>query len=175
MQSKPASPRSGPQRPPSADLVTKQREAPQVVRSAHEIKTTDYVRQRLEMAGAALMALQVSRLGPAKPRSAMPEYIQDAVEAYGYTGAVFRPASPTAEQIKHMDEALGWITLIHPERYVLRRIVGARSLINPRTQQPIYSWSKIAKMLGADRRAVRRWYEEGILIITNALNAGTRA
>jgi len=165
MQSKPASLRSGPQ---------------QAVRSAYSglaacgVKTPEYVRQQLELAGAALMALQVSRLRPAKPHSAMPEYIQDPVEAYGYTGQVFRPAVPTAEQIKHMDEVLRWIALIQPERYVLRRIVGARSLINPRTQQPIYSWTKIAKMLGADRRAVRRWYDEGILIITNALNARAR-
>jgi len=166
----PASPRSGPQQ---IDASGRHNSAA-VVRSAREVKTPDYVRQRLELAGAALMALQVSRLRPAKPHSAMPEYIQDAAEAYGYTGQVFRPATPTAEQIKHMDEALGWIALIHPERYVLRRIVGARSLINPRTQQPVYSWTKIAKMLGADRRAVRRWYDEGILIITNALNARTR-
>lgn len=131
--------------------------------------TTEYVVKRLEQAGAALLSLNVGRAYPAGIRIAWPEYVKDAAEAYGWHGETIRPPAPTPVEIARMDEALGWIALIHPERYVLRRIVGARALTNPRTQQPIYSWAKIARMLGCDRRAVQRWHEQGIELIVKAL------
>ena len=37
-----------------------------------------------------------------------------------------------------MDEAMAWISLIPLDRYVLRRIVGARSLVHPITERHLY-------------------------------------
>jgi hypothetical protein len=83
-----------------------------------------------------------------------------------------RPPVPSAAQITRMDEALNWITLIPAERYVLRRIVGARSLVHPLTQRHLYPWRRVAAAVGADHKAVQRWHAQGIELIVGGLNAG---
>ena len=70
-----------------------------------------------------------------------------------------------------MDEAMGWITMIPLDRYVLRRIVGARSLVHPVTDRHLFPWRRLAAALGADHKAVQRWHAEGIGLIVKALNA----
>jgi hypothetical protein len=70
-----------------------------------------------------------------------------------------------------MDEALGWITFIPKDRYVLRRVVGARSLVSPLTERHLYSWRRLGEVLGADHKAVQRWHGQGIDILVGAVNA----
>jgi hypothetical protein len=70
-----------------------------------------------------------------------------------------------------MDEAMGWITLIPHDRYVLRRIVGARSLVHPITERHLYPWRRIAVAIGADHKAVQRWHTQGVELIAARLNA----
>jgi hypothetical protein len=67
---------------------------------------------------------------------------------------------------------MGWLALIPPDRIVLRRIVGARSLVSPATERHLYSWRRLGTLLGADHKAIRRWHEQGIGLIVAALNAG---
>jgi hypothetical protein len=69
-----------------------------------------------------------------------------------------------------MDEAMGWIPLIPFDRYVLRRIVGARSLVNPITERHLYPWRRLAAAIGADHKAVQRWHAQGIDLIVARLN-----
>jgi hypothetical protein len=69
-----------------------------------------------------------------------------------------------------MDEALGWISMIPQERYVLRRVVGARSLVHPLTDRYLFSWRRLGLMVGADHKAVQRWYNVGIDMIVSAVN-----
>jgi hypothetical protein len=69
-----------------------------------------------------------------------------------------------------MDEALGWIASIPASRYVLRRVVGARSLVHPITDRHLYSWRRLGVVLGADHKAVQRWHAQGIVIIVAALH-----
>src|SRR3954452_3716575 len=78
---------------------------------------------RLEEAGATLLALPHSGWST-KLRSSSLEIVRAAVESYGWSTNRMRPAVPSAERITRMDEALGWILLIPPDRHVLRRIVG---------------------------------------------------
>jgi hypothetical protein len=70
-----------------------------------------------------------------------------------------------------MDEAMGWIGLIPDDRYVLRRIVGARSLVSPMTDRHIFPWRRLGAAIGADHKAVQRWHAEGIGLIVAALAA----
>lgn len=128
---------------------------------------------RLEEAGMALLSMQISGTRPAGYRPVWPVVVQAAVEAYGYSETRVRPACPDAHTITRMDEALSWISLIPADKYVLRRIVGARALLSPRTHRHLYSWMRLAQVLGADRRAVRRWYQEGVEIIQKALTGAT--
>jgi hypothetical protein len=69
---------------------------------------------------------------------------------------------PTSERVTRMDEALGWIPLIPRDRYVRRRIAGARSLVSPLTERHLFSWRRLGTLLGADHKAIQRWHAEGI-------------
>ena len=68
-----------------------------------------------------------------------------------------------------MDEALAWLQLIPQDRYVLRRIVGARSLVHPISDRHLYSWRRLGSVLGADHKAVQRWHAQGIATIVAGL------
>ncbi len=124
---------------------------------------------RLEEAGMTLLALPHS--GPSTQlRQSRIEIVRTALDAYGWTPERARPAVPDSTKIDRMDEALGWITLIPRERYVLRRIVGARSLVSPLTERHLFSWRRLGAVLGADHKAVKRWHTEAIGLIVTALN-----
>jgi hypothetical protein len=92
----------------------------------------------------------------------------------GWEAGRIRPAVPSAARITRMDEALGWIALIPRERYVLRRIVGARSLVSPVTERHLFSWRRLGAVVGADHKAVQRWHVQGIAILVGALTAAQR-
>jgi len=68
-----------------------------------------------------------------------------------------------------MDEAMAWIALIPRDRYVLRRVVGARSLVHPITDRHLYAWRRLGVALGADHKGVQRWHAQGIAMIVAAL------
>jgi hypothetical protein len=128
----------------------------------------DLVIGRLEEAGATLLTLPLSGCGLGM-RGFWPEIVREFSEAYGWTNAVMRPAVPAAATITRMDEALAWISRIPQHRYVLRRIVGARSLVAPMTGRHMFTWRKLAGLLGADHHAVQRWHGEGIALIVASL------
>ena len=106
---------------------------------------------RLEEAGAAMLACA-------------------DIENYGWTTNRIRPPVPSAARITRMEEAMSWIPLIPMDRYVLRRIVGARSLVHPITERHLFPWRRLATALGADHKAVQRWHAQGIDLIVSALN-----
>ena len=68
-----------------------------------------------------------------------------------------------------MDEAYAWLALIPQEKYVLRRLVAARSLVHPLTDRHLYPWRRLADAIGADHKAVQRWWAQGIDLILGAL------
>jgi hypothetical protein len=129
----------------------------------------ELVTYRLEEAGATLLALPGTGWST-RLRASSLEIVRVAVESYGWTANRIRPPIPSAERITRMDEALGWITLIPVDRYVLRRIVGARSLVHPITERHLYPWRRVATAIGADHKAVQRWHAQGIDLIVAALN-----
>jgi Domain of unknown function (DUF6362) len=124
---------------------------------------------RLEEAGAALLALPGTGWST-RLRGSSLEIVRTAIENYGWTTNRIRPPVPSAAQITRMDEAMSWIPLIPVDRYVLRRIVGARSLVHPITERHLFPWRRLATALGADHKAVQRWHAQGIDLIVLALN-----
>ena len=130
-----------------------------------------FVIYRLEEAGATLLALPNTGYSTRLKVSHL-DVVQAACEAYGWDApARVRPATPSASRISRMDEALGWIALIPRERYVLRRIVGARSLVSPVTERHLFSWRRLGGVMGADHKAVQRWHGQGIDLLVAALSA----
>jgi hypothetical protein len=130
----------------------------------------DFVIYRLEEAGATLLALPGTGYST-RLRTSSLEIVRTALEAYGWSEARIRPAVPSAEKITRMDEALNWIPLIPVDRYVLRRVVGARSLVHPITDRHLFPWRRLGKALGADHKAIQRWHGQGIAMIVAALKA----
>jgi Domain of unknown function (DUF6362) len=129
----------------------------------------DFVTARLEEAGASLLALRTTGW-TTKLRTSNIEIVRTALENYGWTDLRVRPPIPSAEKITRMDEAMGWISIIPLDRYVLRRIVGARSLVHPLTERHLFPWRRLAAALGADHKAVQRWHAQGIELIVAGLN-----
>jgi len=128
----------------------------------------EFVIYRLEEAGATLLALPGTGW-TTKLRSSSIEIVRTAVENYGWTEMRIRPPVPSAEKITRMDEAMGWIGVIPLERYVLRRIVGARSLVHPITERHLFPWRRLGAVLGADHKAVKSWHGQAIDMIVAAL------
>ena len=113
-------------------------------------------------------------LAPATPRAcgARPwTSCGPPLSSYGWTEVRIRPAVPSAGKITRMDEAMSWIPLIPVDRFVLRRVVGARSLVHPITDRHLFPWRRLGKALGADHKAVQRWHTQGIEMIVAALKA----
>ncbi len=121
----------------------------------------------LEWAGEKLLSSPISRPGPKQPRALWPDFPGDALLAYGYNNAQIRPAAPAIYELKLIDEILVLPQLI--SNITSRRIVYARSLRAPLTQRYIFTWSKLARNLSCDRRAVMRWYNEGVGEIARAI------
>ena len=103
---------------------------------------SDLVIYRLEEAGASLLALP-STGWTTKLRSSSLEIVRTTLEAYGWTSARIKPPVPSSQKISRMDEAMGWLALIPDDRYVLRRIVGARSLVHPITDRYLFPWRRL--------------------------------
>ena len=128
----------------------------------------DFVIYRLEEAGATLLALPGSGW-TTRLRTSSIEIVRTALESYGWTESRIRPAVPSSDKISRMDEAMSWLSLIPQDRYVLRRVVGARSLVHPITDRHLFPWRRLGMALGADHKAVQRWHGQGIELIVTAL------
>jgi hypothetical protein len=128
----------------------------------------------LEEAGATLLALPNTGYST-RLRLSKLDVVQNAMEAYGNERGRIRPPVPSASRISRMDEALGWIAFIPDERFVLRRILGARSLVSPVTERHLYSWRRLGTVLGADHKAVQRWHTQGVDMVLAALIALQKA
>jgi hypothetical protein len=122
----------------------------------------------LEEAGATLLSLPKTGFSPALKTSALP-ILRDATESYGWSAAEVRPPMPSASRISRMDIVFGYLALIPQDRYLLRRIIGCRSLVHPISGRHLFSWRRLAEVLGADHKAIQRWHAEGIRIIVLAL------
>ena len=131
--------------------------------------TAERVVAALEEAGCTLLALPQS--GPStRLRQSSLEWVRNAASAYPPGRAQIRPAIPSAAAIDRMDRVLAWIPRIPADKFVLRRIVGARCLINPATGRHIFSWRRLGVAIGADHKAVQRWHAQGISLIVATLN-----
>ena len=125
---------------------------------------------RLEEAGCTLLCLP--NTGPTTAlRQTRHQFVADALGAYANADpARPRPPVPPALRITRMDQALAWIPLIPPDNLVLRRIVGCRCLVSPLTGRHLFSWRRLARLLGADHKAIQRWHANGIDTIVRTIN-----
>ncbi|MDD2876064.1 MAG: DUF6362 family protein [Acidiphilium sp.] len=128
--------------------------------------------ERLEDAGSTLLALPNTGYSP-HLRIMRYEVVHSALDAYGWAygwqPSSIRPPHPSGAAIDRMDEALGWLSIIPEDRFVLRRILGARALTHPLTGRHLYPWRRLGSVLGADHKSVQRWHKDGLGLILTAL------
>ena len=127
-----------------------------------------FIVARLEEAGRTLLALPQRGYSPGLRTNRL-DIVQEAVEAYGWSEGRIRLPVPPAQRITRMDESFAWLRLIPEDRYVLRRIVGARALVSPYTDRHLYPWRRLGTLLGADHKAVQRWHAQGVGLIVQGL------
>ncbi len=132
--------------------------------------TPEFVQACLEEAGLTLLALP--NTGPTtRLRQGGLEWVRDAAAAYPPERTLIRPAVPSAAAIDRMDRVLAWIPRIPADKFVLRRVVGARCLVSPTTGRHLFTWRRLGTAIGADHKAVQRWHAQGLALIAAALNA----
>ncbi|MGC9270165.1 DUF6362 family protein [Acidiphilium sp.] len=141
------------------------RPCPAITTAAHPLTA---LTERLEDAGSTLLALPNSGYSP-HLRMMRYEVVHSALDAYGWEPARIRAPHPSGAAIDRMDEALGWLAIIPEERFVLRRILGARALTHPLTGRYLYPWRRLGSVLGADHKSVQRWHRDGLNLILDAL------
>lgn len=125
--------------------------------------TADAVQSRLEHAFGVVARLPND--GGQRLKVATYGYVSELVEVNAKPGRV--RLSPSRLDVSLMDEAISWPSLI--DNLTTRRIVSARSMVNPATERPIYQWQRLARGIGADVRAVKRWHSEGLAVIVAKL------
>jgi hypothetical protein len=124
---------------------------------------------RLEQAGATLLAMPATGYST-KMRQMRFDIVHTALEAYGWEAPPLRAPAPSAAAISEMDEAFGWLALIPEEKFLLRRILGARALVHPLTGRHLFPWRRLAAAVGADHKSVQRWHAQGLEMVARALN-----
>ena len=128
---------------------------------------------RLEDAGSTLLAMPNSGYS-SHLRMMRYEVVHSALDAYGWQPAQVRQPHPSGAAIDRMDEAWGWLAIIPEDRFVLRRIVGARALTHPLTGRYLFPWRRLGSVLGADHKSVQRWHKDGLGIILTGLGEMVR-
>lgn len=135
---------------------------------ARELPDAAFVVARLEEAGRTLLALPGTGYSP-KLRTSCLEIVRTAAETYADPDRRIRAAIPSSAQISRMDETYRWLKFIPEDQYVLRRIVGARSLVHPVRDRHLFPWRRLGAAIGADHKAVQRWHAQGVSMIVSAL------
>ncbi len=127
------------------------------------------VAMRLEEAGATLLAMP-DRGPSTRMRQMRFDIVHTALEAYGWEAPPLRAPTPGSAAISSMDEAFRWLHHIPDGNFVIRRIVGARALVHPLTRRHLFTWRRLASVIGADHKSAQRWHGQGLTMIVNAFN-----
>lgn len=116
----------------------------------------------LNWAGKRLVAMPVARVKPAQPHVVWPAMVQELnnFEKLHHDSGSIRIDGPSKDEIPIVDAILTLPNRCNDVK--IRRVLHARLLIHPVTDRHLFSWSKIAKLLAADRRLVKRWHETGL-------------
>jgi hypothetical protein len=140
-----------------------------VVPQAAQALSTAEILLRLEEAGATLLAMPSTGYST-RMRQMRFDIVHTALEAYGWEAPPLRAPAPSAAAISEMDEAFGWLALIPEQKFLLRRILGARALVHPLTGRHLFPWRRLAAAVGADHKSVQRWHAQGLEMVVQALN-----
>ena len=123
--------------------------------------TTGDVVYRLAEAIETLRRLPLPRHGrPAQRWTYWPDYVRDALEAYGYAKTHIRPGAPPPDKIKRMEETLEWLLWVAD---LERKLVFARAAK--------ITWRALEDHDGRSRTTLKNVYDKAVETIVHRLNA----
>jgi hypothetical protein len=127
--------------------------------------TADYIKRRIEHAGAVMRCLCVKHPSTllAQGRAAM---ISEALEGYVPGGEGAYP-TPGPRDVSLMDEALSWVLLIPNQ--TRRRLVSLRSQYHPLRERHVLSWRACGERLRISDKSAQRWHAEALEFLEAAL------
>lgn len=114
----------------------------------------------LEWAGAKLLTLSVANLKPKPYRNSWPAFKSEPNLDQDFSQKSFKPLPPNGNEIDILDKIYDLILIIKDTN--TRRIIQARSLVNPITHRHIYPWLQIAELLTLNRKTIKRYYDFGL-------------
>lgn len=113
----------------------------------------------LKWSGSKLLSLP-DKNRPASYRVSWPATLPEPNLAYGWSATRLRVPYPSSEDLALCDKICSLVTSI--DDLTLRRIVFAATLVTPLNHRRLYSWTDIGALLGLERKAVRRRFDEGL-------------
>lgn len=132
----------------------------------------------LEWASARLIAMPGPRAGPADYSGYWPDFSQDSLELTDFRARIaLRVAAPGPHEIGLMEEILALPNLLvpsdSPQVQAMRKAIRYRSLIHPITSRHLYNWTRLSKKLETSRFKAQRFYELGLIQLSNQIAPST--
>ena len=130
--------------------------------------TPDEIRERLEEAGATLLALPGGDMPNQGVRVSWPDFPRDVQQSYGYGARKLRPPRPSSAAIDQMDESFRWLALV--PNITHRKLLGLRAMVDPISGRHLYSWEACGEKLGCHRVSAAAWHERALAGLSRALS-----
>jgi hypothetical protein len=112
----------------------------------------------LEWAGARLVAMPSTSIGPRRLKVIWPEYSQDQFEVLDFRGNIpLRASAPSKEEIPIMDEILLLPNLCNYDIY--RKLLHYRMLVHPISGRHLRSWRWLGRKLHCDHKTAMYKHE----------------
>lgn len=109
------------------------------------------IAERLREAAQTLRRLRGHGLKPQALRTHWPAVVRSSADAYGYYDNVTREPTPSSEQVKRMDEAIGWLLWLEDDE---RKIVWGRACGIP--------WRALEDRDGRSSMTLRKYRNEAL-------------
>lgn len=75
-------------------------------------------------------------------------------------------------QIRRMDIALSWLSLLKASQLRLCRMINMRLIVHPISGRNRWGWEKIAGKLGVAEPTAKRWHRQGYEAIKKEIVTG---
>lgn len=133
---------------------------PEYVEFDHSRDLADQVAEWLAEAADTLAALPATGTRPSTHCVKWPDVVFDPEDLDWFRELEAFMSPPTAEQIRRMDVALSWLSLLDASQLRLRRVINMRLIVHPISGCNRWGWEKIGAQMGRSERTVKRMHRE---------------
>jgi hypothetical protein len=143
-------------------------------REKHEAEL-NYVRAKLESAGATMMMLSPDGTRPRGYTSGWPEILRDFSDMIGAPKENSRSQPrATMAQMNELEDVETWIVALSAycrEKRIpwVAKATALSCLRWPLSGKPVMSFSKIGRRMNVSGQSVKNWYEQGVEIIAQEM------